>query len=202
MSSVSATDRNSAISPSSNAWRLLVVAGCVAVVVAVAVVLIVRFGPRQQLPDTRPLLLPVPADAVACGRNGELFSADRLAHADGVPAAVAQSVNGSGLLSVAYRCWLQLGGSEVDIMLMRFDTAEHAAHSVPASQTAALPGVVNMAEVPGLDGARSFRLAALPDRLWVMGARGTTAFAVLGTVGSGMDADAIDEVAVAQYARL
>jgi len=182
---------------------LLVIAGCVAIVVAVAVVLIVRFGSgHPSVPDTRALLVPVPADALACGRDDTLFSGDRVAHTDGVPAALTSALSGSGLLSVAYRCWLQLGGSEVDVMLLRFDTTEEAGRVVPGGRAGALAGITDMADVPGVPSARSFRLLALPDRLWVLGVRGATAFAILGTIGSGMDVDAIDEIAGQQYARL
>ena len=179
------------------------IVGCVVLVLAVAVVLVVGFDSGQPaVPETRPLLVPVPSDALACGQNGELVSSDRIAHADAVPAALASMLRGSGLLSVAYRCWLQIGGSEVDVMLLRFDTAEHAARVVPGDQTARLVGITDLADVPGVPGARSFRMRAQPDRLWILGARGTTAFAVLGTTGPEFDANAIDEIAGQQYARL
>lgn len=178
------------------------IAGCVALVVAVAVVLVVRFGSNQpETPDTRPLLVPVPADALACAGNNTLLSGDRVAHSDGIPAGLAPALSGSGLLSVARRCWLQVGGSEVDVMLLRFDTAEHAVVVVPVSQAAALAGITDLTDVAGVPGARSFRLRALPDRQWVMGVRGATAFAILGA-GPAADPDAIDDLAAEQYARL
>jgi hypothetical protein len=181
---------------------LLVVAGCVALVVAVAVVLVVRFGSGQpSVPDPRPLLVPVPAGALACGQNDALISGDRLAHADGMPAALASVVSASGLLTVAYRCWLPIMGSEVDVMLLRFDTPEHA-RVLPEGQTAALGGMADVTDVPGVPGARNFRIRAQPDRLCVLGARGATAFMILATAGLGFDPDAIDEIAGQQYARL
>ncbi|GIH19335.1 hypothetical protein [Rugosimonospora africana] len=181
---------------------LLVAAACVVLLVAVGVVLAVRLGTKQPAtPDTRPLLVPVPAGALACAQNNTLISGNRLAHSDGVPAALGSTLSGSGLLSMAYRCWLPIIGSEVDVILLRFDTAEHAQGMVLGDQKA-LGGTAAISEVPSVPGALNFRLRAQPARLWVLGARHATAFAILATTGQEFDADAIDEIAAQQYARL
>jgi hypothetical protein len=179
----------------------------VAVIGALAVVVNIRGHAGPPLPDPRPLLVAVPPDALACPEDDTLASVDRLADSSGLPSGVATVLRGSGLRSMAIRCWLTVDRSLVVVLLARYDTSEHAAQLVSPQRMARLKaaGAVDFIGIPGVPGGRTCTMdnTVLDTPMLVaIGSRATTAFVVTGKPTRSVDKAAIDDIAERQYDRL
>jgi hypothetical protein len=192
---------------------LLITVGVVAVVLVTAVALVLRFQPsvRSQssaaLPDLRPLLVAAPADAVPCPQDNAMVSVAELGRANALPGNLVPVLRDSGLRGGTLRCWMPLGGSVIDVMLLRFDTPEHAAQVLAPAQVAQLhaAGAADFADIPEVPGGRTFTLpgGGLNTRqLWAVGSRAETAFIILGALSPTFDATAAARIAEQQYERL
>jgi hypothetical protein len=180
---------------------LLITVGVVAVVLVTAVALVLRFQPsvRSQssaaLPDLRPLLVAAPADAVPCPQDNAMVSVAELGRANALPGNLVPVLRDSGLRGGTLRCWMPLGGSVIDVMLLRFDTPKHAAQVLAPAQVAQLhaAGAADFADIPEVPGGRTFTLpgGGLNTRqLWAVGSRAETAFIILGALSPTFDATA------------
>jgi hypothetical protein len=102
-----------------------------------------------------------------------------------------------GLLSVAVRCWLVPGGPKVEIMLLRFDSGEHAAGLLSSGQAAG-----SEAEpIPGVPVGRTFTVPTRSPQICAMGSRAQTVF-ILTADAASLDRPAAESIAEQQYEKL
>ncbi|MFL6075432.1 MAG: hypothetical protein ACJ73S_18735 [Mycobacteriales bacterium] len=161
--------------------------------------------------DLRDLLVPAPRDAqpwaVPRGADGTL-SADQVAAETGDPAAALALLRRYGFHGAAVRTWTQPDRTVVEVRILQFDSAAHAAGYTATAQAAtrAAWGRAATLPTPGVAGGETY-FAAQPDQygyvyLAAFAARNDLVLHVNVNQPEPGDPAAVNDLVLRQYQRL